>query len=171
MPSSTARINTRLAPGRSSGSPHTPGPHRRMAPNPRRFTVVSPPRVRLPPGQFVRSRFGFRVAILRSCLERILEVLYAAGLRSLGPVVGAGEEGFGNREADRFRGFDVDDQLELGRLHPILQACTKTVGPSPSTLQPLVAGWQFIGLCREARRDEAGREGAHTQHNAHSYGL
>src|SRR5215471_18918044 len=45
MPSSTARISTRLAPGRSSGSPHTPGPHRRMAPNPRRFTVVSPPRV------------------------------------------------------------------------------------------------------------------------------
>src|SRR6266487_2778778 len=28
MPSSIARISTRLAPGRSSGSPHTPGPHR-----------------------------------------------------------------------------------------------------------------------------------------------
>ena len=31
-------------------------------------------------------------------------------------LVGAGEEGFGNRKADRFRGFDVDHQLELGRL-------------------------------------------------------
>ena len=31
-------------------------------------------------------------------------------------LVGAGEEGFGNGEADRFRGFDVDDELELGRL-------------------------------------------------------
>src|SRR5262249_43888300 len=40
-------------------TPYTREPHRRMAPNPRRFTVVSPPRVRLPPGQFVRSRFGF----------------------------------------------------------------------------------------------------------------
>jgi hypothetical protein len=31
--------------------------------------------VRLPPGQFVRSRFGFWVAILRSCLERIPLIL------------------------------------------------------------------------------------------------
>src|SRR5215471_10032883 len=36
---------------------------------------------------------------------------------SLDHLVGAGEEGFGNREANRFRGFDVDDQLELRRLH------------------------------------------------------
>jgi putative SOS response-associated peptidase YedK len=31
-------------------------------------------------------------------------------------LVGASEEGFGNRKADRFRGFDVDHQLKLGRL-------------------------------------------------------
>src|SRR6516164_8257777 len=31
-------------------------------------------------------------------------------------LVGASEERFGNRKADRFRGFDVDHQLELGRL-------------------------------------------------------
>src|SRR5262249_13033026 len=74
--------------GRSSGSPHTPGPHRRMAPNPRRFTVVSPPRVRLPPGQFVRSRFGFRVAILHSCLERIPLTLKRKRHGSLTPRLG-----------------------------------------------------------------------------------
>jgi hypothetical protein len=31
-------------------------------------------------------------------------------------LVGAGEERFGNRKADLFRSFDVDDQLELRRL-------------------------------------------------------
>src|SRR5262245_45092284 len=31
-------------------------------------------------------------------------------------LVGAGEEGFGDRQADPFRRFDVDDQLELGGL-------------------------------------------------------
>jgi hypothetical protein len=30
--------------------------------------------------------------------------------------VGAREEGLGNRKIDCFRGFHVDDQLELGRL-------------------------------------------------------
>jgi hypothetical protein len=45
---------------------------------------------------------------------------------------------------------------------PSLQAWAKTVGPSPSMLdfvQPLAAGWQFVGFGREARRDEPGREG------------
>jgi hypothetical protein len=31
----------------------------------------------------------------------------------------------------------------------------------------LAAGGQLIGFGWEARRDEPGREGAHTQHNAH----
>jgi hypothetical protein len=31
----------------------------------------------------------------------------------------------------------------------------------------LAARGQLIGFSREARRDEPGREGAHTQHNAH----
>jgi hypothetical protein len=31
-------------------------------------------------------------------------------------LVGAGEKGFRNRKADRFRGFDVDDEFELGGL-------------------------------------------------------
>src|SRR5438876_189269 len=31
-------------------------------------------------------------------------------------LIGAGEEGFGNRKADRLRGFDIDDQLEFRRL-------------------------------------------------------
>src|SRR5262249_5768905 len=35
-------------------------------------------------------------------------------------------------------------------------------------MQPLAAGRQLIGFGWKARRDEAGREGAHTQHNAHS---
>ena len=35
-------------------------------------------------------------------------------------------------------------------------------------VQPLAAGWQLISFGWEARRDEPGREGAHTQHNAHS---
>jgi len=34
-------------------------------------------------------------------------------------------------------------------------------------MQPLAAGWQLIGLCREARRDEPGRKGT-LQHGAHS---
>ncbi len=38
----------------------------------------------------------------------------------------------------------------------------------PHMLQPLGAGRQFIGFGWEAPRDEPGREGAHTQHNAHS---
>ena len=35
-------------------------------------------------------------------------------------------------------------------------------------VQPLAAGRQLIGFGWEARRDEPGREGAHTQHNAHT---
>jgi hypothetical protein len=35
-------------------------------------------------------------------------------------------------------------------------------------MQPLDAGGWPIGFGWEARRDEPGREGAHTQHNAHS---
>jgi hypothetical protein len=35
-------------------------------------------------------------------------------------------------------------------------------------MQPIVAGRQFVGFGRKTRRDEPGREGAHTQHNAHS---
>ena len=41
---------------------------------------------------------------------------------------------------------------------------TKTV--MLDLVQPLAAGRQFIGFGRKARRDEPGREGAHTQHNA-----
>jgi hypothetical protein len=36
-------------------------------------------------------------------------------------------------------------------------------------VQPLAAGWQLIGFCWEAWRNEPGREGTHTQHGAHSY--
>src|SRR5262249_41518025 len=35
-------------------------------------------------------------------------------------------------------------------------------------MQPLAARRQLVGFCWEARRDEPGREGTHTQHNAHS---
>src|SRR5579875_1132405 len=42
-PSSTARRRVALACSRSGGSPQTPWPVIRMAPNPRRFTVRSPP--------------------------------------------------------------------------------------------------------------------------------
>src|SRR3954471_23437261 len=38
-PSSTARLNTALAFSGSSGSPQTPFPVRRIAPNPKRFTL------------------------------------------------------------------------------------------------------------------------------------
>ena len=37
-------------------------------------------------------------------------------------------------------------------------------------MQPLAVGRQFIGFGRKARRDEPGREGAHTQHNAPQLG-
>ena len=33
-------------------------------------------------------------------------------------------------------------------------------------MQPLAAGRQLVGFGWETRRDEPGREGAHTQHNA-----
>src|SRR5262249_6765271 len=42
-PSSMARLSTALAWSRSAGSPQIPGPVRRMAPNPSRLTVRSPP--------------------------------------------------------------------------------------------------------------------------------
>jgi hypothetical protein len=35
-------------------------------------------------------------------------------------------------------------------------------------VQPIAAGWQLIGFGGKARRDEPGRQDAHTQHNAHS---
>jgi len=35
-------------------------------------------------------------------------------------------------------------------------------------MQPQAAGRQRVGFGWKARRNEAGREGAHTQHNAHS---
>src|SRR5262249_22299448 len=35
-------------------------------------------------------------------------------------------------------------------------------------VQPLAARRQLVGFGRKARRDEPGREGAHTQHSAHS---
>jgi hypothetical protein len=35
-------------------------------------------------------------------------------------------------------------------------------------VQPSGAGWQLIGFGWEARRDEASRDGTHTQHNAHT---
>src|SRR5215510_1429535 len=46
-------------------------------------------------------------------------------------------------------------------------------GDNPKTVvldlvQPLAAGRQLIGFAWEAWLDEPGREGAHTQHNAHS---
>src|SRR6202008_1543074 len=47
-PSSTARRNTRTHSSRSAGGPHTPLPVRRMAPNPSRLTVRSPPRGNVP---------------------------------------------------------------------------------------------------------------------------
>src|SRR3954463_16522157 len=43
--SSTARRRTASAFSRSAGGPVMPGPHRRMAPNPRRLTSRSPPTV------------------------------------------------------------------------------------------------------------------------------
>src|ERR1700712_2358391 len=47
-PSSTARRRTRIHSSRSAGGPQTPGPVIRMAPNPRRLTVRSPPKVNVP---------------------------------------------------------------------------------------------------------------------------
>src|SRR5262245_56031071 len=35
-------------------------------------------------------------------------------------------------------------------------------------VNPRAAGWQCVGLSGKTRRDEPGREGAHTQHYAHS---
>src|SRR5262249_26301688 len=55
---------------------------------------------------------------------------------------------------------------------PVLRhALTILAGDDPKVvmlnlMQPLAAGRQLVGFGWEARRDEAGREGAHTQHNA-----
>jgi hypothetical protein len=35
----------------------------------------------------------------------------------LNDLVGGGQQRFWNGEAERFRGFEVDDQFELARLH------------------------------------------------------
>src|SRR5271170_5121175 len=47
-PSSAARRSTRTASSRSAGGPQTPLPVKRIAPYPRRLTVRSPPRVKVP---------------------------------------------------------------------------------------------------------------------------
>src|SRR5829696_2111844 len=47
-PSSGSRRSTRSASSRSAGSPHTPLPVIRIAPKPRRLTVRSPPRSKVP---------------------------------------------------------------------------------------------------------------------------
>src|SRR5215217_2838449 len=48
MPSSSVRRSTLKAACGSSGSPQTPGPHRRIAPKPRRLTARSPPTWNVP---------------------------------------------------------------------------------------------------------------------------
>src|SRR5947209_7174870 len=47
-PSSTARRSTAIATARSGGAPQMPVPVTRMAPNPRRLTVRSPPTSMVP---------------------------------------------------------------------------------------------------------------------------
>src|SRR5256885_14547659 len=54
-PSSTARLRTLSAAARSFGQPQIPSPVIRMAPNPRRFTVRSPPILNVPLIFFVDS--------------------------------------------------------------------------------------------------------------------
>ena len=49
-----------------------------------------------------------------------------------------------------------------------IRACDNPEAIVLDFMQPQVAGGQLVGLCGKVRRDEAGREGAHTQHNAHS---
>jgi hypothetical protein len=49
-----------------------------------------------------------------------------------------------------------------------LLACNDLEAVVLDFMQPIAAARQLIGFGWKARRDEPGREGAHTQHNAHS---
>jgi hypothetical protein len=89
-------------------------------------------------------------------------------------VVGAGEERFGNRKADLFRSFDVDDQLELRRLlyRKMCSKCsssqsTPAASAASFTLSKRCAATvvmrclydsSVLGLCR-ARLQKCGRGG------------
>src|SRR5208283_926217 len=59
--SSTARRRTASAPLRSFGGPQMPSPVRRIAPNPRRCTEISPPN-ETSPAVFAESSFLFMIA-------------------------------------------------------------------------------------------------------------
>jgi len=75
-------------------------------------------------------------------------------------------------------GQRLDDQREaIGEVvartaiepHPLtILASNDTEAVVLDLMQPIAARWQFVSLGGEARRDEPGRKGAHTQHNAHS---
>ena len=56
------------------------------------------------------------------------------------------------------------------RASPARQSCGRLSEKTVvlDLVQPLAARRQLIGFGRKARRDESGREGAHTQHNVHS---
>src|SRR6059058_5988554 len=64
-PSSTARRKTFFAFSRSGGHPQIPSPVRRIAPNPSRFTVRSPPNCQVDPveGDEVAANIALRPAV------------------------------------------------------------------------------------------------------------
>jgi hypothetical protein len=76
-------------------------------------------------------------------------------------------------ERERRRANGLDDQREAaGQViaRTTIEPHSRAVLPGDNP-KAVTARGQLIGFCWKARRDEPGREGAHTQHNAHSWGL
>src|SRR6267143_6217199 len=80
--SSTARRRTANAPLRSVGGPQIPSPVRRIAPNPKRCTEISPPSETFP-ATFAESSFLFMIDLrYLQFFESALRPQNPSGLRS-----------------------------------------------------------------------------------------
>src|SRR6516225_5306522 len=112
--SSTARRSTALASSRSRGSPQMPRPVRRMAPNPRRLTVRSPPMSMVPEAAAVTVLMG--PSWTQNLRKPLGEAFFEDGPR-LGeqvPVVGQHDELAATRDPpDHGRGLDGQDLVPL----------------------------------------------------------
>src|SRR6266568_5391348 len=99
-PSSTTRRSVAMAWSRLGGSPQMPGPVTRMAPNPMRLTVRSPPTSMVP-----------AAAAVGCALTRYLLLVLPASLSCPPPGAGGGPDTGAGEERRSPRGAAEDQQL------------------------------------------------------------